>query len=101
MLFRSSGVKIYEYTPGFIHSKSFVADDSYAVVGTINMDFRSLYLHFECGVWLYKTDTVMEIKNDFLKTLEACGQITKETLADMPFLERFVGRIMRIISPLL
>ncbi|HHU36363.1 MAG TPA: cardiolipin synthase [Treponema sp.] len=96
-----SGVKIYEYTPGFIHSKSFVADDSYAVVGTINMDFRSLYLHFECGVWLYKTDTVMEIKNDFLKTLEACGQITKETLADMPFLERFVGRIMRILSPLL
>lgn len=95
------GVKIYEYTPGFIHSKCFVADDKYAVVGTINMDFRSLYLHFECGVWLYKTDTVMEIKHDFLDTLSACGEVTVESVLHMPVIQKIIGRIMRIFSPLL
>ncbi len=96
-----SGVKIYEYTPGFIHSKCFVADDKYAVVGTINMDFRSLYLHFECGVWLYKTDTIADIRNDFLNTLSSCGEITAETMEKMPVVQKFIGRIMRIFSPLL
>lgn len=96
-----SGVRIYEYTPGFIHSKCFVADDRYAVVGTINMDFRSLYLHFECGVWLYKTDTVLEIKYDFLNTLSACAEVTAETVLQIPVFQKIVGRIMRIFSPLL
>jgi len=96
-----SGVRIYEYTPGFIHSKCFVADDLYAVVGTINMDFRSLYLHFECGAWLYKTDTVTDVRDDFLTTLESCGEITFETVDKMPVIQKLVGRIMRIFSPLL
>lgn len=95
------GVKIYEYTPGFIHSKCFVADDRYAVVGTINMDFRSLYLHFECGVWLYETQTIAVIKRDFLNTLMACEEITEEVVEKMPVFQKFLGRIMRIFSPLL
>ena len=57
-----AGVKIYEYTPGFIHAKSYVCDDEYAVVGTINMDYRSLYLHFECGTFLYRNDAVLDLK---------------------------------------
>ncbi len=57
-----SGVRIFEYEPGFMHGKTFVADDAYAVVGTINMDYRSLFLHFECGIWMYATNTVMDVK---------------------------------------
>ncbi|MFW5976728.1 MAG: cardiolipin synthase, partial [Bacillota bacterium] len=77
-----SGVRIYEYTPGFIHSKTFLSDDSYGVVGTINMDYRSLYLHFECGVWLYDCNVIGEIKDDFLKTLEVSREITVEDLKE-------------------
>lgn len=63
------GVKIYEYTPGFIHAKSFACDDLFAVCGTINLDYRSHVHHFECGVWLYKVDAVKDIKTDFMETL--------------------------------
>jgi cardiolipin synthase len=58
----NAGVRIYEYTPGFIHAKSYVCDDEFAVVGTINMDYRSLYLHFECGTFMYRTDSIMDLK---------------------------------------
>ena len=75
-----AGVKIYEYAPGFIHAKSFVVDDKYATVGTINLDYRSLYLHFECGCWLYNTDSIKQIKEDFHKTLDVSIPITLETL---------------------
>lgn len=74
----ASGVKIYEYTPGFMHAKSFVVDDQYAVVGTINLDYRSLYLHFECGVWMYKTTSVDQVKQDFLDTLKVSEEIIYE-----------------------
>ncbi len=63
-----NGVKIYEYTPGFVHAKSFVADDNIAVVGTINLDYRSLYHHFECGCIFYKSGIIDDIKRDFLST---------------------------------
>lgn len=66
-----SGVKIYQYTPGFIHAKSFVCDDEIATVGSVNLDFRSLYLHFECGVWMYQSKAVMELKEDCLKPSHA------------------------------
>lgn len=74
----TSGVKIYEYSKGFIHSKTFVSDDEVVTVGTTNLDFRSLYLHFECGVWMYKSRAVEEVKADFLSTLEHCHPITQE-----------------------
>ncbi|GLC32464.1 cardiolipin synthase [Clostridium omnivorum] len=64
-----AGVKIYEYSPGFLHAKSYVCDDEFAVVGTINMDFRSLYLHFECGTFMYRTKAIMDLKKDFVETI--------------------------------
>ena len=64
------GVKVYKYTPGFIHAKVFVSDDHIATVGTINMDYRSLYHHFECGVYLEDTDVIKEIKKDLTNTIK-------------------------------
>ncbi len=80
-----AGVKIYEYTPGFVHAKVFVSDDETAVVGTINLDFRSLYLHFECGVWIHKNPVVDAIEEDFLETLKKCRQVTLEDCRRYPF----------------
>lgn len=96
-----AGVKIYEYTPGFIHAKSFVADDAVATVGTINMDFRSLYLHFECGVWMFNSGTIYEIKEDFEKTLEECNEITLEEIEKTGVVKRLFQSVLRLIAPLL
>lgn len=96
-----SGVKIYEYTPGFIHAKSILVDDVHAVVGTINMDYRSLYLHFECGVYLYNTESVLEVKEDFLKTLEKCQAITLTDCLAVKWYRRLGRTILRIFAPLM
>lgn len=96
-----SGVRIYEYTPGFMHSKTFVSDDATAIVGTINLDFRSLYLHFECGVWMYHSQAVMQVKEDFLKTLEICREITIMDCKKVSILKRFVRIILRAFAPLM
>lgn len=96
----SSGIRIYEYTPGFIHSKTFVSDDSTATVGTTNMDFRSLYLHFECGVLMYGSAAVMEVKEDFLKTLEVCQEIT-EADCKTGIIKRLGQDILRVFAPLM
>ena len=96
-----AGVKIYEYTPGFIHSKTFVADDNVATVGTINLDYRSLYLHFECGVYLYKTKSIFEIKEDFLNTLEKCQRISIEDTKKVKWSNRFLRAILRVFAPLM
>ena len=96
----SAGVKIYEYSVGFIHSKTFVSDDTTATVGSTNLDFRSLYLHFECGLLMYQTDAVMEVKEDFLKTLEICQEITsKDCKCSIPM--RVFQDIMRLFAPLM
>lgn len=96
----NAGVKIYEYSKGFIHSKTFVSDDTTATVGTTNLDFRSLYLHFECGVWMYGSNAVTEVRDDFLKTLEECQQINKENCRYNIFLRIFQD-IMRLFAPLM
>lgn len=96
-----SGVKIYEYTPGFIHSKTFAVDDELAVVGTINLDYRSLYLHFECGVWLYQTQSVLEVKEDFIKTLEQCQPVTLEECRAVKWYKRLGRSILRVFAPLM
>lgn len=96
-----AGVKIYEYTPGFIHSKSFVSDDEYAVVGTINMDYRSLYLHFECGIWLFRSPSVMDIKKDFIDTLKVCKQVTIQEVRGLPMVRAVAGSVLRVFSPLM
>lgn len=94
------GVQLYEYMPGFIHSKSFVSDDHTAVVGTINLDYRSLYLHYECGVWIHKHPVVAEIEEDFQRTLERCRPITLEsTRVRGP--RRVVNALLRLIAPLM
>jgi cardiolipin synthase len=96
----STGVKVYEYSNGFNHSKTFVSDDKVATVGTTNLDFRSLYLHFECGVWLYKNQAVQKIKEDFLKTVPFSRQITLESCTGNAFL-RLVQAVLRIFAPLM
>lgn len=96
-----AGVKIYEFTPGFVHAKVFCSDDEKAVVGTINLDYRSLYLHFECGVYLYKNPAVADVEADFQKTLEQCQLITKEECRAFPFGKRMAGQALRLIAPLM
>lgn len=95
-----AGVKIYEYTNGFIHSKTFVSDDNTATVGTTNLDFRSLYLHFECGALLYDTDAVMEVKDDFLQTLDICQEITEKD-CNANIVVRLFQDILRLFAPLM
>ena len=93
-------MKIYEYSPGFIHSKLFVTDDEAATVGTANMDFRSLYLHFECGAVMYGTDAVKQVKEDFLSTLEVCHAISLEE-CQRSWSVRLIQAIMRLFAPLM
>lgn len=94
-----SGVKIFEYTPGFIHSKTFLVDDEYGAVGTINMDYRSLYLNFECGVWMYRVDSLSEMKKDFFETLEKSHEITFMDVKAVSFIRRVGRSILRLFAP--
>lgn len=96
-----AGVKIYEYVPGFLHSKVWVSDDIKAVVGSINLDYRSLYEHFECAVYLYKNKEVAHIKEDFMETLNKSVEITLEDCKSFPLVKKAIGRIFRLIGPLL
>lgn len=96
-----SGVKIYEYTPGFVHAKVFVSDDKEAVVGTINLDYRSLYHHFECAAYLYQTDCIPDIEDDFQKTLSVCRMVTKETIRKEPMKVKITGYLMKAVAPLM
>ena len=95
-----SGVKIFEYTPGFVHSKTFVADGQYATVGTVNLDYRSLYLHFECGVWMYNSSAIGDVKNDFLETQTLCHEITEED-CKTGFFRSLLRKVLVVFAPLL
>ncbi|MFV0466345.1 MAG: cardiolipin synthase [Lachnospiraceae bacterium] len=95
------GVKIYEYTPGFIHAKVFVSDDTTAVVGTINLDYRSLFLHFECGTYLYKVPAIDDIKRDFDETMEKSMLISLDYYRKLPLLHRAQGRVFKMFGPLM
>jgi len=95
----AAGVRIYEYTPGFVHAKVFVSDDVKAVVGTINLDYRSLYHHFECATYLYQVPCIREIEADFTATLEKCREITPALLREMlPY--RLLGGLVKSLAPL-
>ncbi len=96
-----AGVKIYEYTPGFVHAKVFTSDDCKAVVGTINLDFRSLYLHFECAVYMYQNEEIKTIEHDFQETLRLCEEITLEDCYRYPIRKKLCGRVLRLIAPLM
>lgn len=95
-----AGVEIYEYKEGFIHSKNYITDDEYAIVGTVNLDYRSLVHHFENGVWMYNTDVIADIKNDFDKTIEKSIKIEREMLK-LGILKRFFRACVRVFAPLL
>jgi len=95
-----SGVKIYEYSSGFLHSKTFVSDDIIGTVGTTNLDFRSLYLHFECGTWMYGSQAVMQIKEDFLNTLPVCQRIEEKDCARF-LSSKLFQEILRLFAPLM
>ncbi len=95
-----AGVKIYEFLPGFIHSKTVVADDLYASVGSCNLDYRSFYLQFENGTWLCGTPSVIAIREDFTDSLAFCQEITLEESRKTPPLIRMFRSLVRIFSPL-
>ncbi|MBR2926986.1 MAG: cardiolipin synthase [Clostridia bacterium] len=95
-----AGVRIYEYSGGFIHSKCFISDDIIATVGTANLDFRSLYFHFECGTCLYRTDSILAVKQDFLNTVDKSKPIFKNDCKTGLF-ARLMQRIVRLFAPLM
>lgn len=95
------GVQIYEYMPGFVHSKVFVSDDVSAVVGTINLDYRSLYHHFECAVYLHRCPSVAEVEADIQQTLRESKQITEADWKRVRLYKRAAGRVLRLIAPLM
>lgn len=96
-----AGVRICEYEPGFVHAKVFVSDDEKAVVGTVNLDFRSLYHHFECGLVLYRNSQVALVEQDIQDTLEKCVEIGVEDYKKLKLTDRMLGRVMRIVAPLM
>ena len=95
-----AGVKIYEYTPGFLHAKCYVSDDHVAVVGSINMDYRSLFLHFECGTLLYRNSQILALRDDVLNTLRKCREVQ---LSDCRtnLLGTLLDSVLRLLSPLM
>lgn len=95
-----NGVRIYEYTPGFIHAKQCVCDGESATVGTINMDYRSLYLHFENGVLMYHYDAVAEIRKDFEDIFAASTEVTEKYNGRKSVLARMGRGVLRLFSPL-
>lgn len=96
-----NGVQIYEYTPGFVHAKVFISDDDTATVGTINLDYRSLYLHFECGVFIYNNSEVDKIERDFQQTLQKCHKVTLIEVKNQTMVTKVAGQVLRLIAPLM
>lgn len=97
----NAGVDIYEYTPGFVHAKVFVADDCMGTVGTINLDYRSLYHHFECGAYLYELPCIYEIEKDFQETLKQCRQINLQDVKKEKVYYKILGALMKVVAPLM
>ena len=97
----TSGVKIYEYTPGFVHAKVFVSDDVKGIVGTINLDYRSFYHHFECAAYMYDVECISDIEQDFQDTLTKCKEVTFETIKQEKWWIKVQGSILKIVAPLI
>ena len=94
-----NGVKIYKYTDGFVHSKVFLADDIRAVVGTINMDYRSLYLHFENGIYMEQVKAIKDISKDFRDTFNNCKKLNDKDVK-VGFIKALWQAILRLFAPL-
>ena len=96
-----AGVKVYEYTPGFVHAKVFVADGERAVVGSMNLDYRSLYWHYECSAYLYKVDAIADIYKDFINTQEMCEQVNDEFVKKISIFSKVAAFVLKMVAPLL
>jgi cardiolipin synthase len=96
-----AGVKIYEYLPGFLHSKMIVADDEVAIIGTANLDFRSFYLHFEVSCLLYKTSSVLKMRDDALKCIEEGKLVTFEDLRKISLFKKLLAAVLKAFVPLM
>ena len=96
-----AGVKIYEYTPGFVHAKVFLSDDTCGVVGSINLDYRSLYLHYECAAYLYQVSTLPDIKADFVDTMAKSEEITAADVKKQSLLTRIAAALLKVAAPLM
>lgn len=97
----AAGVKIFQYTPGFIHAKCFLSDDHIATVGTINLDYRSLYHHYECGVLVYQSRLIPVLKKDMMHTFEVSEEVTKQWYAQRGGAIRLRSCLIRLFAPLL
>lgn len=100
-LLLDSGVSIYEYSPGFIHEKIVMTDRKSAVIGTINLNYRSTHLDFESGVWLYNTNSVLDMHEEFLSLLPECRQVTLKSTQDISLYKRFKRRFLRLFAPIM
>ena len=95
------GVRIYEYTPGFNHTKNFVSDDRMAIIGSANTDYRSYFLHFENGVLLYNTPEIIRIREDFEKALEVSHEMTIEEMKETNVVVRMMQALLSVFIPLI
>ncbi|MCR4645659.1 MAG: hypothetical protein K5695_09665 [Oscillospiraceae bacterium] len=93
-------MKVYEYTTGFVHAKAFLADDKICGIGTVNLDYRSLFLHFECNSVFYRSDILNDLKKDYLDTQSKSRQRTIEDI-NKGFFHKFIDNLLRVIAPLL
>ena len=96
-----AGVSIYEYTPGFIHSKAMVSDGIKGMVGSINLDYRSLYHHFECAAYMYKCDVIADIEKDFQETVPKCRKVTPETIKNEKLGYKLMAKLLKFVAPLM
>lgn len=97
----AGGVKIYEYTPGFVHAKVMVADDNMAVIGSSNLDFRSFYLHYECGVYLYENSEIQKVEEDVERTLKKCQEVLEGDWKQEKWYVQLLGKLLRLVAPLM
>ena len=96
-----AGVKVYAYSPGFIHAKMMIVDDERAFIGTCNMDYRSFYLHYEDGALLYNVDSIADMKADFVATQKVSKEMTHEEVNDVTLATRLVRSVFRLIAPMM
>lgn len=95
------GVEVYEYTPGFVHAKTTVSDGKRAIVGTINYDYRSLYLHYECAAYMMDMPQIKDIEKDFTETLSQCRRVTSVEYENYPWYYRAMGRMLRFVATMI
>lgn len=96
-----AGIDIYEYLPGFTHAKIITSDLEKAIVGSTNLDYRSLYLQYESNIYFYKNKIIFNIEDDFKKTKNKCKKITKKDIEKFPLYQKLIGKILRLFAPLL